>query len=278
MTARIIWLASYPKSGNTWVRCLLDSLGRSGEAPDLARLGETCPNAATRHWIEGVLELPTSDLTPEELIAARIEAARSVGISSGGHCFLKVHDRYDAAMFPSDLSAGAVLILRDPRDVALSWAAHLGRDVDTAIGIMGCEGYMLGWPDQRLSPHLPQTVGSWSEHAVSWLDQEAIPRLVLHYEDLLARPLEEANRLVDFLGLGLDGEVVSRAVRSCGFERLQGLEAQGGFGERPAAMPAFFRQGRAGSWRRALSADQVTAIELRHGPVMRRLGYALSGE
>ncbi len=116
--------------------------------------------------------------------------------------------------------------------------------------------------------------GSWSEHATSWL-QSPLRRLTLRYEDLVANPVAAFTALTDFCGLGQSTQDIARAIAATDFARLAAQEAERGFRERPAGMERFFRAGRAGQWRDALSPLQLARIEQDHGVVMRRLGYAL---
>ncbi len=269
--AGIFWIASYPKSGNTWVRCLIASLLAGGGTPDLARLGT--PTAANRNWLERVLSVPVEDLTQEELTGMRAEAHRLwASIGSGPRC-LKVHDGYRPDLFPPALTAGAVYIVRDPRDVAPSWGAHMTVPVDRAIADMGRADMVQASNSARYQTDAPQALGSWSQHVLSWLDGPRPPPLLLRYEDMLADPPGQAARLAAHLGLAADRTAVAGAVAACRFDRLQAAEAAEGFVERPDKMARFFRQGRAGAWRSALTAGQAARIEADHGGVMARLGY-----
>jgi len=273
----IFWIASYPKSGNTWIRCLLDSLLRQGQPPRLDKLIEVCPNGAVRTWLESVLDLPCNEMIPPEIAVLRAAVYRQLS-QMGQARYIKVHDRYDAALFPPEASAGIVYILRDPRDVAPSWADFMGRDLDETIDIMATPGLTLGRSKLRYHYQCEQVMGSWSENATSWLDQRDIPVLLLRYEDLMAQPENEVGRLVAFLNIAADHEMVAKAVDACSFDQLRGLEAAEGFDERPDTVERFFRQGKAGAWSKSLSAVQSGKIESGHGQLMQRMGYSLSTE
>jgi len=270
----VFWIASYPKSGNTWVRCLIASLLSQGDAPDLNQLGTICPNGATRDWVEEVLGIPTDDLIPSELVEARIAAYHLWGGQWTGPRCLKVHDGYDPRLFPPEATAGVVYIARDPRDVAPSWGHHMDRTLDAAIEVMGRVDFTAGRSTTGRHPQTPQAFGSWSSHAASWLDGGAGPLLLLQYEALLADPLGQIPRLAAFLGIPADAQAIGRAASACGFDALRSNEEAAGFVERPKHANRFFRQGRAGAWRQGLSPAQAARLVADHGVMMARLGYS----
>lgn len=271
MRRGIFWIASYPKSGNTWVRCLIASLQSGGAPVRLGGLGDAAPNSAARAWLEACIEVDSADMLASELNAMRAQAHREEGARRLR--FLKVHDRYDPQLFPADVTLGAVHIVRDPRDVAPSWADHMGVDVDTAIARMADDALVMSRSAYSFRPQVPQRFGSWSGHARSWLDDAPGPRLLLRYEALLADPLGEATRLARFLGLPTDAGCVARAVDACDFEALRAIEEREGFAERQKGQQRFFRQGRSGAWRGVLRPEQAGRIVADHGVMMRRLGY-----
>lgn len=278
MAARgVYWLASYPKSGNTWLRLALACLGNAGRLPDLRAPDELCPNAASLEWMQSLLDLPVGDMTPGEQALMRTEACRMYGVTTDGSAFLKIHDAYDAASFGSVPSAGTVLIVRDPRDVAPSWADHLGITLDDAIALMARRDFAMGLPGRQQQLHTLQRLGSWSANVQSWLDHAPRPLLLLRYEDLLAQPAARLTALARFTGQPVDADLIERTVAATSFQNLQTAEAQSGFQERGRKQRTFFRQGRAGAWRQGISAEQADRLWTDHHEVMTRLGYGSDG-
>ncbi len=267
----IIWLASYPKSGNTWMRCLISSLQTGAAVADLDTLGRSLPYAASRSWLEQFVDVDSSDLVPTELRLLRSSAYRQCAAQSLE--LLKVHDRYDATLFPADATLATVYIVRDPRDIAPSWADQTNMDLDAAIRQMCDAGLTVSRGGPSFRTQTPQWYGSWSGHVASWLQRAPGPRLLLRYEDLLAQPMQETTRLAEFLGLPADPSHVARAVAACRFETLRSVEERHGFAERSPEQARFFRQGRAGAWRSALTTQQVERLVADHGVVMHWLGY-----
>lgn len=270
----VFWIASYPKSGNTWTRCLIDSLSRGGGEIDLNRLGDQYPNTARRAWIEEHLEIDTGNFLPEEMMAARIAASLAHGAATASPPCLKIHDRNDPRLFPPEATRGIVYITRDPRDIAPSWARHLtNTDLDKAIAVMADPTFTLSRAN-RYHVQTPQCLDSWSGHVTSWLDAPPGELLLLRYEDMLAEPQRNVARLAEFLSIDADDSVIAATVAACRFETLQDVEAKTGrFFERPAHVDRFFRQGKSGTWRSSLSRAQAARIVDDHGEVMGRLGY-----
>ncbi len=124
-------------------------------------------------------------------------------------------------------------------------------------------------------PHAAQAtqlLGTWSAPGASWLDGADRPLLLVRYEDMMADARRETGRLARFLDLDASDDRIARAVSACRFESLRSAEARG-FIERPSGMDRFFRQGRSGAWRNALTEAQAQRIVDDHGTVMQRLGY-----
>lgn len=277
--AAIGWIVSYPKSGNTWLRLMLLGLMRGGQPIDINGIGNEAGTASQNEFDE-LLVVPSGELFPDERVAAQPALHRAIAAETGAGLILrKVHDRYwhvpgGEAVFPSPVSRGAVYLVRDPRDVAVSFAHHRGATPDETIATMADPAATLSAADDRHRKHLAQPLGTWSDHVRSWLEQRDIPVLLLRYEDLLADPAWSLRLVADHLRIAHDSASVARVVDATRFGRLQAQEQVQGFRERQAGSTApFFRQGRAGSWRGVLAQAQAARILADHGPVMRWLGY-----
>jgi hypothetical protein len=121
--------------------------------------------------------------------------------------------------------------------------------------------------------HVPDYIGSWSDHVLSWTIPPHPKIHVVRYEDLHAAPEAEYSRLVGFLGLSPSREQLGRAVRFSLFDMLSSQEQRAGFRERTAVAQAFFRRGRPGEGRERLSAALIDAIVSAHSEQMTRFGY-----
>lgn len=271
------WLASYPKSGSTWLRLALASLAQGGAPPDFSADNRFAPVASDRAAFDLLLDVDSADLTDDEAEALRprfheIEARRCTEPQ-----LRKVHDAWTLTpagepLFPTALTLGAICIVRDPRDVAVSLAHHLAMDLDRTIGFMGCPGAALAAGGRGGAPQLRQRLLTWTGHVRSWLDAPR-PPLLLRYEDMLADPVAALARAARHLGWTAAPEVVAKAAAATRFEALRAAEDRHGFTGRPRAMERFFRRGVAGGWRDTLSAAQVSRIEAEHGRMITELGY-----
>jgi hypothetical protein len=289
----LLWLASYPKSGNTWLRMLLNALALGPEgALDINELPARGGIASAREPFERLTLLDSDLLTADEAdsLRPRVYEALAEGSEDEDDSgplpvrFVKAHDAYVSTPKGEPLlagargAAGALLIVRDPRAVAPSLAHHMGVSIDEAISAMADPGFCFGDGRARRSSQFRQKLLGWSGHAASWLDQRDLPLRVLRYEALAADAGAALAGALEFAGLTASAEEIARAVRAAQFSELQRQERESGFREAPSGLArGFFRRGRADSWREELSAEQITRVERGHAAMMRRLGYEAAG-
>jgi hypothetical protein len=295
---RTIWLASYPKSGNTWFRMLLGNLSAVDETPaDINDLPERGGIASSRLPFDHLLLIDSGLLTPDEIdcLRPRVYEALARGEEDDEYDapqttneirFVKIHDAYTLTPKGEPLLAGArgadgaILIVRDPRDVASSQAHHNNDTLDKAIDLLTNSISNLSSGIDRQQQQFRQRLNGWSGHAQSWLDQTDIPVHLVRYEDLKDDTVGVFRQALAFAGREATDEAIERAVRLADFEKLQAQEKEKGFREapRPWTEARFFRRGQSGAWRTELTREQVERIETAHAPMMRRLGYELASE
>jgi aryl sulfotransferase len=272
------WLASYPKSGNTWVRLALRSLQNNGAPVDFSDDSGWAPNAAWRHTFDEALHVESSDLTAEEAENLRPRLHEQLARVARAPMVMKVHDAWTMTaarepLFAPALTLGAVYIVRDPRDVAVSHAAHLGQSFENTISAMANPGACAADAKNRLEPQLRQRLLTWSGHVESWLDAADIRVLTVRYEDMLARPIDTLGRIVAFLEWDASAEAVASAIEATRFEKLKQQEDLYGFRERTGRSSRFFQRGVSGGWRDLLAPELAERIQRDHGRVMARLEY-----
>ncbi|MCB9139779.1 MAG: sulfotransferase domain-containing protein [Caldilineaceae bacterium] len=277
--ADIIWLASYPKSGNTWTRVFLTNYLRdeldNGNLNDL----EGGPIASSRQLFDLAVGIEASCLLPSEVMNLRPAVYRVLARDNHNLLFIKTHDAWMRTpagdpLFPADVTRGVVYIVRNPLDVAVSASHHYGRPLDEMINQLCDETYTLSRPNYGLAEQLPQRVRSWSGHVCSWLNESGLPIYVMQYEMMLADPHTVFGGLVRFAGLDYNEQRLNEAIAASRFESLQEQEQAKGFRERPLRASApFFRSGRSGDWREVLSSADVNAIVAAHSTTMARFGY-----
>ncbi|WP_417452309.1 sulfotransferase domain-containing protein [Kiloniella sp.] len=271
----ILWIASYPKSGNTWVRVFLANLildAKEPLSPD--RANEVCVSEANRVWYEPFLKDKPWDEQSEQDIADARELAQKRAVEVNKRVvLLKTHnflgEFLNKPLCSMHSTAAAVYIVRDPRDVAVSGADHFGVSIDETIELMSKTG-ARSEADENL---VYEIYNSWSNHVKSWTQVKHKNLIVLKYEDMLADPHTVLGGFAKKLGITKDQERIKRAVEFSSFKQLQALEAERGFIERSHKSEKFFRSGKAGGWREVLTDKQRYRIEKDHKVQMKRFGY-----
>jgi hypothetical protein len=269
------WIASYPKSGNTWLRLFLEAL--LAGTLDINRLKRAGGHVAIRAEFDRLLDIPSSDLTDDEITNARPSLYQIEANTATQPLLRKAHDAWHLTpagkpLFPPELTLGAVYLVRDPRDVAVSLAHQLVQDIDQAITRMNDPTAVMERAKLRMPSQLPQRLLTWQQHVQSWLNAP-IPVLLVKYEDLLADPIAHFGDIAHFLKLAVTSEQIATAVQTVQFDRLRDLEASNGFAEKLPDASRFFRRGIAGGWQDTLTPAQIERIETHHAEMMRRLGY-----
>jgi hypothetical protein len=277
----ISWLASYPKSGNTWLRIFLASLV-SGRAADINALPYLGRIAGARVGFDDALGIASADLSLEQQANLRPRVYEIWAADADRPLYCKTHDACHLTpsgepLFPASVTRGAIYIVRDPRAVAVSFADFKAEPIDAAIARMDNPDELMGGSLGRLHRQTRQRLLRWSEHVESWLSAP-FPVHLLRYEDMHADPHAAFAAAASFLGLPHGREEIAAAIEASSFSRLQAREREGGFVEKPRRMTAFFREGRTDGWRRDLTLEQAARIVAAHGPVMRRLGYDVTLE
>ncbi|MCJ2185384.1 sulfotransferase domain-containing protein [Novosphingobium beihaiensis] len=277
MIKRAYWIASYPKSGNTWIRLILRHISSGGNFS--LNHGDESALASSRKIIDPAVGLPTVHLSPDDQENLRPKAYRFIARERIGKTILKAHDAYDRTaggewLFPPDITAGAVYLVRNPLDIAVSWAFHADISIDEAVDFLCDDRSMIADPHKRATPIMRQILRSWSTHVTSW-QAAPIPKLCLRYEDIVSDPITHFARIAHFLQFTASPDALRNAVAACRFDRLQELESDSGFGERVSARTPFFRNGRPGDWHNHLKSRHINKIISCHGDIMKKLDYKL---
>lgn len=270
----IVWLASYPKSGNTWLRAFLANYTSSGEDPfDINRLPSFSFADMRVEPYERISGRPASTLTGADFNHLRPQVHRRFAKAREGPVFVKTHSVLalmgNVPTITPEVTAGAIYVVRNPLDVVVSYAAHNALGIDTAIDLVCLDSFRV----PAGSGQVPQFIGDWSAHVQSWRDAPGLPRVVLRYEDMVAHPATAFESVIAFLKLPRDRRKLKRAIRNSAFPVLAAQESAAGFRERPPPAERFFRRGRSGGWRDALTPDQVARLVDHHRAMMTDLGY-----
>lgn len=274
----IVWLASYPKSGNTWLRVFLANLLSAGN--QAVHINDINLNtmASSRSWIESAVDFALDELCHDEIDQLRPAAYVWLSHQLNESHYCKVHDAYTyledgSALFPPTASKGAIYIVRNPLDVCVSLSYHLGVTIKKAIDLMTDSNHCFCHRDDKMYPQVRQKLLSWSEHVASWVDAPAIDKYLVRYEDMKQSPTETFSGICSFLDIDKELPTLQLAIQQSEISNLQLQETSGNFLERSIAAEKFFRKGVIGDWQNHLNGKQVDQIIDSHGEVMRRLGY-----
>ncbi len=273
--ASIVWLASYPKSGNTWARIFLANYLTNAQQPvsinNVHRIGIGDSIAKTYRMVARDEAVDLQDVN----VTLRLRDAVLRGIIGNGADvnLVKTHNirgnAYGTELIPARYTRSSVYIMRNPLDMVLSYARHYGIDVAEAVAAIGRSDNA----NASDTATVWQFLGSWSEHVDSWTKGAPYPSLVLRYEDMLDKPEQSFGALVRHIGMPLDKDRLDRAIRFASFDEVKAQEAKTGFAENPGKSRTFFTSGKAGAWKEALTEDLAQKLRADHAATMKRFGY-----
>ncbi len=279
----IIWIASYPRSGNTWTRAFINALLNVMRNPDFDSVdinrieeGGAVENAAALY--PRFLGKPVAMATEAEIAKARPSVQAALARSAGRPIYLKTHNAngmdHGAPLINMQVTAGAIYIVRNPLDVVISYAAFSNASIDDVIERMATRGWGIRRSNDKGHERVRVIQGSWSENVGTWSDRPNPIILVVRYEDMIEKPERAFTRIARHLRLKPGREELRKAIAMSSFDQLRAREAADGFVERSErSADQFFRAGKAGQWRDVLDDAQVARMVKAHKPLMRRFGY-----
>jgi hypothetical protein len=273
----LYWVASYPKSGNTWIRAFLARLVAGPQPDGINRIAEIVPWEHAGVFYQRHLSGPVDNATEQELATVRPNVHRAIAAATTGFQFLKTHTvmarHLGTPTVTMDVTAGAIYIVRNPLDVLISYSRFRSWSTDETIAIINASG--------RLLPRAPngsyQLCGSWSENVQSWTRSPHDRILVLRYEDMLERPQESFAQVLRLIGAAIPEPELKAAIEDTSFAALSRQEASLGFTERPPETARFFRSGKSAQWRDVLTEEQIARLVTGNREIMQRFGYWEAG-
>ncbi len=273
----MVWLVSYPKSGNTWIRILLSNYLSDEDKPISINEINSSIISSSRSIFDYHAPTLASDLSHDEVDLIRPEVYRALSKENEQLQFVKTHDAYTfngdgKPIFPKGITKAVVYIVRNPLDVAISFAHHSGISIDESIQNLNKDVFCLAKSRKGLNNQLRQQLLSWSQHYLTWKNAD-YPFFLIRYEDLKADTLYWFRELILYLYDEVDELRLQKAVEFSDFKLLQQQEKNESFREKPMNAKSFFRSGKSNVWKETLTARQIDALRECHQEVMQELGY-----
>ena len=275
----IIWLASYPKSGNTWMWFFIKSyfnppkkkfsLNHDKDDPYLL---ETFPTE--RRFDE--LNINYQDFF--DISKNWINLQSLINLNNKTN-YLKTHNAMctinNNKFTDINNTIGAIHIVRDPRDVLVSYSSYKSENIDKTLEILlSNDSYEYSKFNDKF--YKRSLMGSWSSHYNSWKNYKSKETLLVKYEDMVNKSnstfLKVLNYLKKITKIEINHNKLNRAIDETSFENLKNLEIKEGFKVNPSKKP-FFRKGKVGDWKEKLNKDQTQKIEKAFKAEMIELGY-----
>lgn len=269
----IVWLASYPKSGNTWIRAFLANYLFAKNTPlsinDIRKLGvgDSVP-AMYQHFCSDKIDASVID----QYLSVRNKVLQAIVNNKATINFVKTHNANikvnGQALIPVKHTRGAVYIIRNPLDVVVSFSKQLSLDYEqTSQFICQSDRMLDGNPTTT-----PQFFSDWSTHVESWTENQTLDHCFLRYEDLIEEPECQFKRLLEWIGLPFDKRTLIKAINFTEFKELKNQEKRYGFDENASTLP-FFNTGKPGQWRHTLTKSQIDKIVHCHQGMMTKYNY-----
>jgi hypothetical protein len=276
----IIWISSFPKSGNTWVRSIISALVYSDDGIfnfDLIKKIDQFP--LRKHFIEFTKDIGNIHSVKKYWVLAQDK----INLDNKPK-FLKTHQincNLDGFSFTNkDNTAATIYIIRDPRNIIGSISNHFSVTIEEAKNIV-LGGRVLINKGKSYEHDVVTLLGSWSEHYKFWTKKNN-NLLLLRYEDILLDPKKQLRKIIlfleKFIKFKIDSSKENNIIKSTSFKNLQDLEDKIGFNESIVSEKTnkkikFFNLGSRNNFKEYLDKKIQTEVETKFFIEMKELGY-----
>ena len=270
-----IFLASYPKSGNTWLRAIiLSALQQKNiiNIKDLSKirlLSDKMNFTSFKNKIYEKKGLIDYDWMSKNIILCQ----KKLNENTKYNFFFKTHSVRHKSFTNETVNAGFIYIVRDPRDVVVSLSNFSGINLDEAINqVVFNKQLMTNANGAR------ELVSNWELNIKSWLEYKTVPCLFIRYEDLLIKPNNIILKIIAFINIVTNKNIlnnkknIDKIIKNTNFKILQSQEISNGFNE-ASKHSKFFRSGTLNQWKDVLSNTQVQIIDNNLQPLMKYFNY-----
>ena len=277
----LIWIASYPKSGNTWMRSLLTALIYTKDGLFDFELLPKIDQFEKKNNFSFVKKLKSSDfdnLDKMEIVSKYWHEAQE-RLDYSDLIFFKTHssnyNHKNLKYANLNKTRGCIYLVRDPRDVAISYSKFMGCSIDETIDYMLAPSRQI-WNQEKTVGII---ISRWDFHIASWINLDT-PKIFIRYEDLLNNTKKVLKELIKFIqgplkiNIELNEKKIENIIKTTSFDLLKNKENKDGFREASKNSP-FFREGKSMQWKKILSQDQVNKIEVNLGKYMKKFNYII---
>jgi len=277
----IIWLASYPKSGNTWVRSFLSAYYYSDNGKFNFKLLNNIKQFPSRDFFNRKI-LSVEDASDNWLIAqSRIK-------SKGEVCFLKTHNVFGAYkgknFTTSEFTLGAIYIVRDPRNVITSLMNHYSLNENEALSMINSVYRNLRDENNPEDYSNYSFISSWANNFRSWKLSKSVETLIIKYEDLENNRFRTFKKIINFtdklmkLNNKIDFEKLKSSIESTNFDILKKKEELEGFEEaifskKDGRTKTFFNLGSENNYKKLIKPQTSKTLKKLFKKEMKELGY-----
>ena len=276
---KIFWIASYPKSGNTRMRLIIKNIFFGSVAGEGLENLNVVPYFESDINYEFIKKINTNDFNNrsqmQTIAKYRILAQENVVIKGGNFGFFKTHSsnlKIDTIPYTSEkTSLGCIYLVRDPREIAVSYAHHKNKNIDETIdALINRKAISFGLNK------IPMHQSSWDQNVLSWRNLN-VPNLIIKYEDMLENYEEILESIIVFFEnkfafkIQNKDKIISLTLQNTNFNKLKEIESKKGFIEE--LNNNFFRSGKKDTWKEALTEKQVNRIEKEFEKTMKIYGY-----
>jgi len=282
----IIWIASYPKSGNTWIRSLLasylfseDGIFNFEHLKHVPQFSPITTNSTTLNETNYQDEISKSWIPAQEII----NKDKKIHFYKTHNAICSINGNY---FTNKKNTIAAIYIVRDPRNIITSLSNHYEISDDEAFKFLINKRKII-FPTNIYNQENKKKMdfnflGDWSGHYLSWKNIQYCPVKIVKYEDILNDTRKNFLSILDFLSkitkVEYNKKKIDDSINSTNFEKLSSLETKSGFTESAVSLKTkkkikFFNLGKKNKWINLVNKKLITKIEKNFGKEMNELGY-----